>query len=186
MNETPLVPLETLTRVAANASFASDADVAVISQQLGRAPRGLVGIGARCACGDPAVTITYPRLPDGTPFPTIFYLSLPALVKRISRAESSGQMVAFNERLENDAEYRAAHERAHRSYIERRGLLADVPQIADRSAGGMPERVKCLHALAGYALAAGPGVCPAGDDALALVGWDVNVCRCADRVEEEA
>lgn len=184
MNETPQVTPEILRQIAANASPIRDTDVEVLTEQLGRHPRGLVGIGARCACGNPAVTITYPRLPDGTPFPTLFYLSLPALVKRISRAESSGQMEAFNERLANDPDYRAAHERAHVSYIERRNLLEDVEHLADRSAGGMPDRVKCLHALAGYALAVGPGVCPAGDDALALVGWDTAVCHCQDPAEE--
>ncbi|MDP9831723.1 DUF501 domain-containing protein [Trueperella abortisuis] len=186
MNDTPRVAPETLHRIAANASPVRDTDIEVLSEQLGRHPRGLVGIGARCACGNPAVTITYPRLPDGSPFPTLFYLSLPALVKRISRAESSGRMETFNERLAADADYRAAHERAHVSYIERRNLLEEVPEIEQRSAGGMPDRVKCLHALAGFALAAGPGVCPAGDDALALVGWDPAVCHCQDPAEEGA
>jgi hypothetical protein len=35
-------------------------------------------------------------------------------------------------------------------------VYGDVPEIAGISAGGMPTRVKCLHALAGHA-AAGPG-----------------------------
>lgn len=180
MNETPVISTDTLKKVALNATEVRAGDVDVITEQLGRYPRGLVGIGARCACGNPAVTITYPRLPDGTPFPTLFYLSLPALVKRISRIESAGKMVEFNDKLAHDAAYRAAHERAHASYVERRNALDGVPEIKDKSAGGMPDRVKCLHALAGYALAAGPGVCPAGDEALELVGWDVNVCRCSD------
>ncbi|VEI13012.1 DUF501 domain-containing protein [Trueperella bialowiezensis] len=184
MSETPTIALETLRQVAANATEIRESDHAVITEQLGRYPRGLVGIGARCACGAPAVTITYPRLPDGSPFPTLFYLSLPSLVKEISRIESAGQMVDFNERLANDADYRAAHERAHRIYVERREILADVPEIDDRSAGGMPDRVKCLHALAGYALAVGPGVVPAGDDALAIAGWDPAVCRCVDRRDQ--
>lgn len=146
--------------------------------QLGREPRGLVAVGARCACGRPAVTVTSPRLADGSPFPTLFYLSLPHLVYEISRLEADGLMARYNELLAEDSELAAAHERAHRSYVERRDQLGEVPEIANVSAGGMPTRVKCLHALAGYALATGKGVCPIGDLALEAVGWDPEVCRC--------
>lgn len=180
MNETsiPTPSLEQLRKVAANATEVRPGDRETLTAQLGRDPRGLIGIGARCACGVPAVTVTYPRLPDGTPFPTLFYLSLPWLVKEISRAESSGEMVAYNERLAEDPDYLAAHERAHESFVSRRDELDVVPELDGKSAGGMPNRVKCLHALAGYALAAGPGVCPVGDDALAAAGWEPNVCKC--------
>ncbi|MFP7695779.1 DUF501 domain-containing protein [Trueperella sp. LYQ143] len=178
LHEIPDIDESTLRRVAAHASALRPDDVAILRAQLGRFPRGLVGIGARCVCGNPAVTITYPQLPDGSPFPTLFYLTLPELVRDISRLESTGQMVEFNERLAVDEDYRHAHERAHRSYLERRSLLADVPQIANFSAGGMPDRVKCLHALAGYALAVGAGIVPVGDETLARVGWDSKVCRC--------
>ena len=112
MNETPTSPLETWTRVAENATEIREFDHDIITDQLGRYPRGLVGIGARCASRQPAVTITYPRLQDGTPFPTLFYLTLPFLVKEISRIESSGGMTSFNERLVSDADYRALRERA--------------------------------------------------------------------------
>lgn len=176
---TPEVPLAVLRQVAANASEITGDDRQIITAQLGREPRGLVGIGARCRCGAPAVTITYPRLPDGSPFPTTFYLSLPWLVEEISRIESRGGMVPYNDRLAADPEYAAAHRRAHDSYLTRRNLLAEVPEVRDRSAGGLPDRVKCLHALAGFALAVGPGVCPVGDEVLTAVGWDPTVCRCA-------
>ncbi|NLI03869.1 MAG: DUF501 domain-containing protein [Actinomycetaceae bacterium] len=174
----PDIPLATLRQIAVNATEIREGDRERLTEQLGREPRGLVGIGARCACGDPAVTITYPRLPDGSPFPTLFYLSLPWLVKEISRQESAGEMVAYNERLASDPEFAAAHEAAHQSFVARRDLLDVVPEIADKSAGGMPDRVKCLHALVGFALAVGPGVCPAGDMALDAAGWDPQVCRC--------
>ncbi|WP_216379581.1 DUF501 domain-containing protein [Arcanobacterium phocae] len=178
------VSLDVLQRVAANATEIRPGDWEILTRQLGRDPRGLVGIGARCVCGAPAVTITYPRLPDGSPFPTLFYLSYPWLVREISRIESSGEMVAYNDRLAADPEFAAGHVRAHESYVARRDLLDEVPEIAGKSAGGMPDRVKCLHALAGYALAVGPGVCPAGDEALAQAGWDPNVCHCSSDDDE--
>ena len=178
------IPLSTLKRIAVNASTVEAGDCEILRQQLGRYPRGLVGIGARCACGRPAVTITYPRLASGEPFPTLFYLSLPWLVREISRIESSGGMQALNERLREgsqnyDPDLARNHEQAHVSYIERRNMLAQVPELAGRSAGGMPDRVKCLHALAGYTLAAGSGVTAIGDEALRLAGWNPEVCHCS-------
>lgn len=174
----PEVSAETLTQIAVNATPIRDGDEATLTDQLSRLPRGLVGIGARCACGDPAVTITYPRLPDGTPFPTLFYLSHPWLVKELSRIEARGEMARMNQDLADDPEAAAAHERAHVSYVARREILEEVPELGRKSAGGLPNRVKCLHALGGYALAVGPGVCPIGDEALALAGWDPTVCHC--------
>ena len=169
-----------LTDIGANVTELREGDTGVIAAQLGREPRGLVAIGARCACGRPAVTVTSPRLPEGTPFPTLFYLSLPYLVYEISRLEADGKMAEYNEALAESPELAAAHARAHHSYLERRRILGDVPEIAGVSAGGMPSRVKCLHALAGYSLAAGRGVCPIGDMALDGVGWGAAVCHCEE------
>lgn len=159
------------------------ADLTAIAEQLGREARGAAGIGARCRCGRPLVVVTEPRLPDGTPFPTTFYLTHPALVKGASTLESRGAMEAMNERLASDEELAAAYTRAHEDYIARRAALGeDVPEIAGISAGGMPTRVKCLHALVGHALAAGPGVNPLGDEALAALAaeglWDTSRCYC--------
>lgn len=125
---------------------------------------------------------TAPRLDDGTPFPTTFYLTSPAAVKAVSTLEAGGAMEEMNRRLAADPALRAAYERAHRDYLARRALLGDVPEIADVSAGGMPARVKCLHALVGHALAAGPGVNPFGDEVLALLEasgtWSPRACSC--------
>ncbi|WP_353065178.1 DUF501 domain-containing protein [Arcanobacterium hippocoleae] len=176
--EIPEISLQLLKEIAVNASEVKDGDIQILTHQLGRVPRGLIGIGARCRCGAPLVTITYPRLPDGSPFPTLFYLTHPWLVKEISRIESAGEMLALNAELASDEALLAAHKAAHESYITRRDLLAKVLEIADFSAGGMPDRVKCLHALAGYALAVGAGVTPFGDRVLAQIGWDGEICRC--------
>ncbi|MBP3223623.1 MAG: DUF501 domain-containing protein [Actinomycetaceae bacterium] len=170
-----------LREIAPQASLASDEDIEDIKIQLGRVPRGLVGIAARCACGSPAVTITLPRLDDGSPFPTLFYLTLPSLVKEISRLEAAGYMVDMNERLVNDEDVQKEYEKAHHEYIRRRNLLGEVEEISNVSAGGMPKRVKCLHALAGYALAAGNGVCALGDEALERIDYNANKCMCTHK-----
>lgn len=158
----------------------SPEDLAVVAAQLGREPRGVVGIAARCVCGRPTVVRTAPRLPDGTPFPTTFYLTNPVAVAALSTLEATGVMREMNERLAAEPELAAAHRRAHEHYLAQRAELGDVPEIAGISAGGMPNRVKCLHVLAGHALAAGPGVNPLGDEALARISeqWRPDVCRC--------
>jgi len=149
----------------------SAADIARVSEQLGRPARDVVGIAARTAAGDPTVVSTSPRLADGTPFPTLYYLSSPAATAAISRLEAEGVMRQLNARLEAEPELAASYRAAHESYIADRESIAVVPELAGVSAGGMPTRVKCLHALAAHSLAAGPGVNPIGDIALALADW---------------
>lgn len=161
---------------------ATPADLEALAEQLGRVPRGVVGIGARCVCGRPLVAVTAPRLDDGTPFPTTFYLTHPGVVAAMSTLEATGAMRGLNERLADEPELAAAYARAHEDYLARRAALGEVPEIEGFSAGGMPTRVKCLHALAGHALAAGPGVNPVGDAALALAAeagtWRRDRCTC--------
>jgi hypothetical protein len=152
----------------------AERDVAAVRSQLGREPRGVCAIAHRCACGAPDVVATAPRLDDGTPFPTLFYLTCPSAASAISTLESSGLMREMQDRLAADEELAARYRAAHEDYLARRSALAaslalEVPEIDGISAGGMPDRVKCLHVLVGHALAAGPGVNPFGDEALALL-----------------
>ena len=157
---------------------ATDADIASVSKQLGREARDIVAIAARCVCGNPIVVQTKPRLSDGTPFPTMFYLTLPAATAALSTLEAAGVMVGLQDRLASDPEFAADYQKAHESYLAERAKLGDVPEIDGISAGGMPVRVKCLHALAGHSLAAGPGVNLVGDAALELCSWKQSVCAC--------
>lgn len=155
------------------------AEVAVVSAHLGRPARGVLGIAARCVCGNPTVVATSPRLPDGTPFPTLYYLSHPAATTAMSRLEATGVMPELAATLE-DPDTAAAYRAAHEQYLADRDSIEVVEEIAGVSAGGMPTRVKCLHALAAHALAAGPGVNPIGDAALARAEWSPERCECAD------
>jgi hypothetical protein len=153
-------------------------DVSAVEAQLGREPRAIHEVGHRCPCGNPDVVTTEPRLPNGTPFPTTFYLTCPRATGAISTLESQGLMREMTDRLETDGELAAAYRRAHEDYLARRATLGVVPEIAGTSAGGMPTRVKCLHVQLGHALAAGPGVNPIGDETLALVAewWSGGPC----------
>ncbi|HLR45158.1 MAG TPA: DUF501 domain-containing protein [Brevibacterium sp.] len=153
----------------------TDADRETVRAQLNRVPRGVVGVASRTADGEPIVVATAPRLADGTPFPTTYYLTHPDYVTEASRLEAGGVMAELTAELAEDEELRAAYARAHTAYladrsrIGREAGLAEVTEIDDFSAGGMPARIKCLHALVGHSLAAGPGVNPVGDRALAMM-----------------
>ena len=159
------------------------ADEAAIEAQLGRPPRSIHAVGHRCPCGNPDVATTEPRLDNGTPFPTTFYLTCPRAASRIGTLEASGLMKEMAARLETDEELAAAYRAAHEKYLAAREEIGaeaglDVPEIAGISAGGMPDRVKCLHVLAGQSLAQGRGVNPLGDEVLDALGdwWKSGPC----------
>lgn len=163
-----------VVRTRAAFSEFTAADAKLVEQQLGRPVRGVAGVAYRCPEGHPAVLVTYPRLPGGVPFPTTYYLTCPVAVAGCSRLEAGGLMAEMTARLAVDPGLAGAYARAHQAYLADRAELAvelgdAVTEIAGVSAGGMPNRVKCLHALVGHALAAGPGVNPFGDEAIALL-----------------
>ncbi len=153
-------------------------DTALITEQLGRSPRGAIEVSSRCPSGHPNAVKTLPRLPDGTPFPTLFYLTCPRLTGAIGTLEASGLMADWSQLLNDDEQLAAQYQAAHESYLAEREALGHVPEIDGISAGGMPTRVKCLHVLVGHALAKGPGVNPFGDMAIELLGdwWSNSTC----------
>ncbi len=159
-------------------------DQEVIAAQLGRSPRGLLSVAHRCPCGLPDVAETAPRLPDGSPFPTLYYLTCPRANAAVSKLEASGLMREMTARLADET-LRRRYDSAHRDYLSRRETAARAARIeplppGTQSAGGMPERVKCLHALVAHELAAA-GVNPFGREALDAVGdwWLSGTVRSA-------
>lgn len=171
MTELPPLPHETP---------ATREDLAVMRVQLGRDMRGVVSIARRCACGRPAVVRTAPRLEDGTPFPTSLYLTLPSMVAAASRLEARGDLARLTAELGEDADLARGYTAAHERYIARRDEIGRADEVATVSAGGMPARVKCLHAIVGQSLAEGEGINPVGDRVLAELAptASIDVCRC--------
>ena len=155
---------------------ATEGDLAVLRSQLGRQPRAVRAVAYRCPCGDPAVVQTWPRLEDGTPFPTLYYLTCVRLCAAVSSLEAGGLMREMTARLAEDSSLATAYQRAHLSYLAERDAIE--PLGNDVSAGGMPARVKCLHVHVAHALARGPGINPFGDEALALIGPWHRAGRC--------
>jgi hypothetical protein len=161
--------------VSDSAGTVGDADRDTVGRQLGRRPRAMRAVAHRCPCGNPDVIETAPQLADGTPFPTLYYLTCPRAAAAVGRLEASGLMREMTERLRDDDELAGRYRAAHEAYLARREQLGHVPEIAGISAGGMPTRVKCLHVLLAHALAAGPGVNPLGDVARAAIpDWWVD------------
>jgi|SRR5690625_4167817 len=158
----------------------SQQDLQTITQQLGRQPRGVRAVAARCVCKRPTVVMTAPRLPDGTPFPTLFYLTHPKATSAVGTLEASGVMKDMTDRLAQDTHVAGAYRKAHEDYLRRREQLGQVEEIEGISAGGMPDRVKCLHVLVAHSLAVGPGINPLGDEALELLEplWTPLKCAC--------
>jgi uncharacterized protein len=159
-------------------------DEAVVAAQLGRLPRGQLSVAHRCPCGLPDVVETAPRLPDGTPFPTLYYLTCPRAAAAVSTLEAAGRMREMTARLADDGlqrRYLAAHEdyRARRDDAAARAGVEPLP-AGTQTAGGMPERVKCLHALVAQELVT--GVNPFGREALDAIGewWADGPCVTAD------
>ena len=147
-------------------------DRATVAAQLGRSPRAIRAVAHRCPCGLPDVIESSPRLPEGTPFPTLYYLTCPRASAAIGRLEALGLMAEMTDRLSCDPRLADRYRTAHESYLRHRERLGHVTEIAGTSAGGMPRRVKCLHALVAHSLAAGRGVNPLGDEALdRLAPW---------------
>jgi uncharacterized protein len=151
-------------------------DAAAVAAQLGREPRGLRAVAHRCPCGLPDVVETAPRLADGSPFPTLYYLTCPKAASAIGTLEASGMMREMTGRLATDPDLAEAYTAAHDDYRARRDAAARAEGIEPlpaeiQTAGGMPARVKCLHALVAHELAV-PGANPFGAEALhALPDW---------------
>lgn len=144
----------------------TDADIAVVTEQLGRTPRGVLEVSYRTPDGQPAVIKTAPKLADGTPFPTLYYLTDPRLTAEASRLEVAHVMKWMEARLGEDEQLAADYQRAHEYFLAKRNEIEDLG--TEFSGGGMPDRVKCLHVLIAYALAEGPNHFQLGTEAVAM------------------
>jgi uncharacterized protein len=171
----PVPPLADAVRPDPDASYeralaaprVDDRDRAVVSVQLGRPARGNPAIVHTCGFGLPTVVRVDPRLDDGTPFPTTFWLSCPVMRSAVGRLEADHAMVGLNERLGRDEPFAADYEGAHERYVAARGQLGD-PLPGDPGAGGMPGHIKCLHVHAAHHLGTGDNVVGA---------WTVEAAR---------
>lgn len=150
-------------------------DEAIVKAQLGRPPRGRWGVRVRCHLGVPMVIESHPRLDDGTPFPTLFWLTCPVLMKRVGRLEMEGAMNVLNQKLAEDQELRHRLEDTIARIKERRDSYEAIEDQGSPPGGG-PDHIKCLHAHVAQELGLPPD--PVGALALAGTGWPDCVEPC--------
>ncbi len=154
---------------AAVAPAVTERERAIVSAQLGRPARGETAVVHRCVFGLPTAVRVSPRLDDGTPFPTVFWQTCPALRAAIGRLEGEHEMVGINERLDTDPDFQSAHADAMQRYVAFRDELGGGEKLpGDPRAGGNERYVKCLHVHAAHVLATGDG--PVG-------AWTVEAAR---------
>lgn len=162
-------------------------DRAVVERQLGRPPRAFHRVVVRCPFGMPAVTEQKPYDDADEPFPTTYYVTCPYLVAAISRLEAAGGVERWSERVTTDPALAESLQRATREQREVRRELAgsktgrDDGSSLELGIGGArrPERLKCLHAHAAFALAR-PGYV-LGESVLAEIDslWPETCCMSA-------
>lgn len=152
-------------------------DEALVSAQLGRPVRGRWEVARRCHLGLPMVIENYPRLEDGSPFPTLYWLTCPVLLKRVSTLESEGHMSELNARLAEDDVLRFRMQMAVERLTARRDSHEVIPNTSAPPGGG-PDKIKCLHAHTAQELALPPDA--AGSLALSETGWPDCVAPCVE------
>ncbi len=123
-------------------------DSAAAEAQIGRPLRGAFRVARRCPLGLPLVLEVPPSLPDGEPFPTLYWLACPLAHRRVARLEAAGGVRAMDRRAAEEPEFGAAIEAAHRRYAEAREAASrgEGAHRARGGVGGSASGVKCLHA----------------------------------------
>lgn len=145
-------------------------DREVVEVQIGRPLRAESEVVARCHLGLPVVVRVPPHLDDGTPFPTLYWLTCPLATTRIGRLEGAGGVKRMESKATADPEFAAGLEQAHASYAAERDELVsedDAPRPSG-GVGGAADGVKCLHAHYAHHVAGGEN--PVGELVAAWIG----------------
>jgi len=136
-------------------------DLEWIEKQLGRRPRGVVGVAWRDRSGAPGVVVTAPLLSEGRAvasleqlepgarlqaFPTLFWLTAPHLTRAVSQLESAGWIGRLGRVAAESPQWqramRLAHEANRRLRLRlvgaplRRGLRRSHPRLYSQLADG--------------------------------------------------
>jgi len=173
-------------------------DLWIIEQQLGRPPRGLVNIEARCPWGYPAVIRVAPLLDSEEPFPTLFWLTCPILREQLSRLEERGVIGQIEEEIAHSSELRERYAEDHRHYAQERLSLLSPEEnklleergwlkvLRDRGIAGIADlrTVKCLHAHYAHHLARGSTIGRWLEERFQFVWCPPNEIRCAPSADK--
>lgn len=91
----------------------------IIEQQLGRKPRGLVGIAAATDSGVPLV-LQMRSLVDDQPFPTLFWLCSKDLHLALAEIETAGWVKLIEAELQTDEALLAGYQANQQAYVDLR------------------------------------------------------------------
>ena len=139
-------------------------DQEIIATQIGRPLRAKSEVVSRCHLDLPVVVMVPPNLDDGTPFPTLFWLTCPLATTRIGRIEGAGGVKRMEAKASADVEFRRRLEEANEAYAARRDSMVegtDGPLPSGGVGGVVGDGIKCLHAH--YAHTRGGGENPVGE-----------------------
>jgi len=126
----------TTGEAAAPAAGVSPRDLRVVAGQLGRPPRPMSAVVARCPHGYPAVVEMLPADGQGRPFPTLYYLTCPTVVAAVGALESAGGVRRLQRALDADEGLRGSLAEAVRETRARRAELAgDRRRVREVRAG---------------------------------------------------
>ncbi len=120
----------------------------IVEVQIGRPSRADCEVASRCHLGLPVVIRVPPLLDDGTPFPTLYWLTCPLARARIGRLEGAGGVKRMDQKAESDPRFGEVLQRANEAYAQERDALvreSDHPTPSG-GVGGSSRGVKCLHA----------------------------------------
>jgi hypothetical protein len=132
---------------------ASAADVAAVTELLGRTPQSDFEVAVRGDDGAPVVIRNAPFLEDGTPMPTRYWLVDRHLLRIIGTLESNGGVRQAEADID-PGELAAAHAR----YAAERDAAIVADHVGPRPSGGVGGTrtgVKCLHTHYAWYLAGG-------------------------------
>lgn len=151
-------------------------DREIVAAQIGRDPHPDAEIVSRCHLDLPVVIRVPPTLPDGTPFPTLYWLTCPLITTRIGRLEGSGGVRRMEGKAAAEPRFKMALNEANEQYAGERTALFDGPpeDAPTGGVGGAEAGIKCLHAH--YAHTRAGGANPVGSF---VAGW-VEPLDCAE------
>ncbi len=160
----------------------NDKDLKIVSHQIRRKPKNAIEVANYCSYGFPVVIKAFPVL-DDKPFPTLYWLTCPFLIRKISSIESNGGILRYEEILRSDFELYSEHVESNIKAREMiRKLVGDRAEIMRRFEGiwigGIKDirYLKCLHLHVAYHL--GGIENPVGR----LIISDIGKIECADGV----
>lgn len=150
---------------------AADSEAALVARQIGRVPRQPWRVVVRCQWQRPCVIASPSRLDDGTPFPTLYWLTCPWLIESAGALESEGVLAEWTDRAASDPELASQLETTDAVLQRRRTEESggtDTCAGVGVAGGHDASHVKCLHAHVALVLAGVPD--PVGEETLALLG----------------